>query len=195
MAWAVAVAAWVGLVGVGFRALILHESTAGAQSLAPQRWPDALDTARDSSRATLVIVLHASCPCSRATVAELGRLMARVTPDRLTARVLFVVPTGMHEDPRDSALWSQVAIIPGVSASVDPGGRAARQFGALTSGQAILFDAAGKRIFQGGITASRAHEGDNQGRAAIEALVANEPAPGRTDVYGCALGVKEGTNP
>jgi hypothetical protein len=43
-------------------------------------------------------------------------------------------------------------------------------------------------VFSGGITASRGHEGDNAGRAAIEQLVRHERADRlSTWVFGCAL--------
>jgi hypothetical protein len=193
-AWVLTAVTWVGSLGMGFRALILHERTAGAQVEAPAQWPEGTSVARDSSRHTLVVVLHTSCPCSRATVSELARLMERTSP-RLAARVLFVVPSGLQTDPSSSELWSTASAIPGAVESIDLGGQDARRFGALTSGQVLLFDSGGRRVFQGGITASRGHEGDNAGRSAIEALVANEPASSRADVFGCALHEGEGTKP
>jgi hypothetical protein len=193
-AWVLTAVAWVGSLGMGFRALILHERTAGAQVEAPVLWPEGTAITRDSSLPTLVVVLHASCPCSSATVSELARLMARTTP-HLALRVLFVVPSGLQTDPRSSDLWSRVVTIKGAVASTDLGGREARRFGALTSGQVLLFDTGGRRVFQGGITASRGHEGDNAGRSAIEALVAQEPAPSRSEVFGCALHEEEWTKP
>jgi hypothetical protein len=42
--------------------------------------------------------LHPSCPCSRATVGELERLMSHTTP-HLAARVIFLAPAGSETDP------------------------------------------------------------------------------------------------
>src|ERR1700722_18065386 len=93
--WApLACVVWASAVGVGFRVLVIHERTSGAQEEAPARWPWDTTVSRDATRPTLLLFLHPQCPCSRATVAELERLMARAS-GRLAARVLFVVPRGL----------------------------------------------------------------------------------------------------
>jgi hypothetical protein len=112
--------------------------------------------------------------------------MAR-TSGRLAARVLFVVPPGLDDRAPDSELRNRVAALPDVESSDDEGGLEAARFAAQTSGQAVVYDVSGERAFQGGITASRGHEGDNAGRSAIEAFVADDDSPHRTPVYGCAL--------
>ena len=70
----------------------------------------------------------------------------------------------------------------------DDGGAEARAFGVETSGQTLLYDAAGKLRFNGGITGSRGHAGDNAGRKALVALI-GETAPDRNgaSVFGCPL--------
>lgn len=42
-----------------------------------------------------------------------------------------------------------------------------RRFGAYTSGQVMLYDTDRRLAFNGGITGSRGHEGNNKGRQAI----------------------------
>jgi len=73
----------------------------------------------------------------------------------------------------------------------DEDGIEARSFGAVTSGQALLYSAQGRLLFSGGITESRGHSGDNAGRSAIESLVMNGSeglrTPASTPVYGCPL--------
>jgi hypothetical protein len=64
----------------------------------------------------------------------------------------------------------------------------ARRFHAATSGETFLFDASGKLLFQGGVTASRGHEGENIGRSTLTALVLTGQAErDRSVVFGCAL--------
>jgi hypothetical protein len=57
-----------------------------------------------------------------------------------------------------------------------------------TSGAVVLYDAAGKLAFRGGITAARGHEGDSFGRQRIMALL-NGAHADRADapIFGCAL--------
>jgi len=57
-----------------------------------------------------------------------------------------------------------------------------------TSGHVVLYDADGKLVFNGGITSSRGHSGDNAGRAAITKLVHHESAAvPEAPVFGCSL--------
>jgi hypothetical protein len=72
----------------------------------------------------------------------------------------------------------------------DDGGVESQRFGALSSGQALLYGADGRLLFAGGITESRGHQGDNAGESAIAALVLGAGRSGQsssTPVYGCPL--------
>ena len=55
--------------------------------------------------------------------------------------------------------------LPDVTVVRDDMAGEARRFGAVTSGQTLLFDTQGNLLFSGGITAARAQAGDNAGRA------------------------------
>jgi hypothetical protein len=70
----------------------------------------------------------------------------------------------------------------------DLNGALARRFGAETSGYVLLYDAGGRLLFRGGITAGRGHAGDNAGMSAVVALVRGESiSQAQTPVYGCSL--------
>jgi hypothetical protein len=70
----------------------------------------------------------------------------------------------------------------------DDDGRHAKQFGAATSGQTLLYDQDGALVFSGGITGARAHAGDNLGRQSLVALLNRQPAARTgTSVFGCPL--------
>ena len=80
--------------------------------------------------------------------------------------------------------------IPGVRAVDDVGGGEAAWFGATTSGHAILYGADGGRLFSGGITAARGHEGENDGAEAVVRLVLQLGAGAQAathPVFGCAI--------
>jgi hypothetical protein len=107
---------------------------------------------------------------------------------RLTAYVLFLKPAGFSENWEKTDLWRSAASIPGVTAMIDDQGAEANRFHAATSGETLLYDAAGVLLFSGGITGSRGHSGDNAGEAAIVSLV-NSGATDLTEtsVFGCPL--------
>jgi hypothetical protein len=180
-------AVWLALVTAGFTTLLEYDATPGETAEPPARWPSAAPVGRDPSRPTLVLFAHPHCPCTRATVAELDRVMARCA-GRLAASVLFYADPELGREWERTELWNHAASIPGVRAEADPLGEAARRFGAETSGSVVLYAPDGGLLFHGGITASRGHEGDSAGAAAILALVAGETTATRcTPVYGCAL--------
>lgn len=186
---AVALAAvWVVATACGFVALTVYSTTPGASAPVAQRWPAQSRLAEPSdSRATLVLFAHPRCSCTRATLAEFERLLAR-TIDRVEAHVVFVRPPGAARGWEETDLWRRARRVPGVRVDVDDGGAEAERFGARTSGHVLLYDRDGVLRFSGGITASRGHEGQSPGRQAIEATLAGEPGQ-LTDapVYGCAL--------
>jgi hypothetical protein len=187
----VACALWCSLVGGGFTWIARAGQASGAVAIAPARWPAGATLTRATDRPTLLVTLHPQCPCSQATVSELERLM-RDRAGKVDLRVLFVRPKGLVDDPERSSLWERVASIPGARAQIDEGGVITAAFGAFTSGQVFLYDASGELLFSGGITASRAHEGDNAGRDAVESLLDRRNAPAHTPVFGCSLfGEKE----
>jgi hypothetical protein len=133
----------------------------------------------------LVVALHPQCPCSRATVAELARLLAHA-PEPPDVHVLFVAPADVEDAWVRAGLWQAVADLPGLHVVRDDGTEA-RRFGARVSGQVLVYDGAGQLRFNGGITGARGHEGDNAGRAGIEALLAGRPHAASTFVFGCLL--------
>jgi hypothetical protein len=178
---------WLLLVVVGLLVLWNYENTPGVAAQPPLRWPADSRIQRAPDGATLVILVHPHCPCTRATIGELALLMAH-TQGRLTAYVLFLKPAGFSDDWEKTDLWQSAVDIPGVNAIVDDGGTEARRFHAATSGQTILYDADGRLLFSGGITASRGHSGDNAGRSAIVSLVnAGSAEQEETFVFGCPL--------
>ena len=110
-------------------------------------------------------------------------------PARSTAAVVVLVrPHGTPNDWDDTDLRRSAAAIPGVTIMIDLDEVEAGLFNAEASGQTMLYDAAGKLPFSGGITASRGHSGDNVGRSSIVSLVTYGIAErSRTPVFGCAL--------
>ncbi len=178
---------WLSAVCGGVAWFDRYASAPGAQAPAPTDWAGGGTLPRVPGRDTLVMVIHPQCPCSRAGLAELDRLMAGSSP-RVTADVVFVRYAGVTARWTEAANWRRAAAIPGVHVLTDRGGVMARRLGALTSGQMYLYGPAGRLLFQGGLTGGRGEEGDNVGLDAVTALLAGRrPARTRTPVFGCPL--------
>ena len=178
---------WLLAICFGLWILWGYENTPGKAAEPPKQWPadSKIQPARD--HATLVVLAHPHCPCTRATIGELASIMAH-TQGRLTAYVLFLKPAGFSEEWEKSDLWRSAASIPGVTTVIDDEGAEADRFHAATSGQTLLYDAGGRLLFSGGITGSRGHSGDNVGHSAIVSFV-NSGTAERTEsfVFGCPL--------
>lgn len=181
-----AIAGWLLAVGGASAGLTAYQGRPGPPAAAPETWPreSALSLAAD--RPTLLLLAHPRCPCTRATLAELGRLLARLG-DRLAAQVVFVRPAAESAGWEHTDLVAQAKAIAGVAVRFDPGGVESRRFGSATSGQVLLYRPDGSLAFAGGITRARGHQGDNPGAERIAALVAGRAAPDEGPVYGCAL--------
>jgi hypothetical protein len=130
---------------------------------------------------------HPKCPCTRASIQELNRLLA-TCHDKTSVHVLFFRPKGEPPDWEETGLIKSAKAIPGVTVGLDYDGKIAKAFGVETSGFTVLYDPEGKLLFRGGITASRGHSGDNVGEASIVSILAGKDAVHRsTAVFGCSL--------
>lgn len=180
-------ALWLAGVVFGLRVFARAMDEEGAPADAPLLWPTTVDLPRAPGAATVVMVVHPKCVCAKASVAELNRLLTRHA-GKAVALVLFVRPEGQPEGWERTDLWDTVATMPGARAISDPGGVISHAFGSTTAGHTLLFDAAGTRLFEGGLTAGRGEEGRSAGTDAIDALLRGLPADAaNTSVFGCPI--------
>jgi hypothetical protein len=180
-------AVWLLTIGKGLAMLWAYADTPGPPATADATWPAAASIAHDTGTPVLLLFLHPHCPCSRATIGELARLLARAHGP-VTTYALFYRPAGAEAGWERTDLWDSAAAIPGVHVMSDERGAQARAFGAFVSGQALLYSAAGSLLFSGGITGARGHEGDNPGRTALTSMLSAERTDtNRTPVFGCYL--------
>jgi hypothetical protein len=183
----VLIAGWAVCASFGVTKMLQYELTPAAAAVAPEAWPQDAEFQRDPTRPTLVLFLHPHCPCSRATLAELERLIA-AAENQLALRMIFVVPKAAGQTWQQTALIHKAEQIRRAAVSFDAGGKQAAQFGAQTSGQALLYSADGRLLYRGGLTPSRGHEGDNAGRTAVLSLLKNHPTGCmQSAVFGCCL--------
>lgn len=183
------VSLWMSAMGAILASATSDASRPGASgTAAPDRWPPATAIARSPGRGTLLLFAHSRCACTRASFRELERALAR-SGGRLDAYVLFVGPRGNATFGAAGAfdLRATARGIPGVTVVEDD--VEARRFGALTSGQMLLYDAPGRLVFRGGITPARGHEGASAGSDALLRFAAGkgEEAAPSSEVFGCSL--------
>jgi hypothetical protein len=188
----VGISCWSVLTLCAFYYFWRLDATPGA----PADPPLASATHADPRHSTLLLFLYPECSCSRATLTELQRAAANVTQPTVI-RVYFIVQSASDTSWLTSPLYALAAHLPNVRIQADIGGVEANRYGVETSGQVVVYRPDGSLAYQGGVTGSRGHEGDNPGKSRlIEAL--NNPAllpattpsgPGATTapVYGCNL--------
>ena len=177
---------WALAIGVGF-AIVTDYSVRPSQpaQVLPHLPAETLSEAQ-KKRPTLLLFAHPQCPCTRASIAELARLLAHHR-GQVNVQVLFYHPLTQPREWVEAELWQQAKKLPNVVVST-VGELDLRRFGVSTSGQSLLYDAAGKFVFSGGITSARGHEGDNTGRSAISTYLQTGEIPtAQTPVFGCAL--------
>jgi hypothetical protein len=184
---AVCLGGWCLAVGAGLLELEGYANRPGDISQPPARWPAESRLPRTAERPCLLLFAHPRCPCTRATLSELERFLARHA-DSADACVVFTKPAGEAEGWEQTDLLQKAKAIAGLATFVDDGGIETRRFRAHTSGVAMLYGAQGRLLFYGGLTASRGHEGASAGLAALEALLGGEQAAmSHTEVFGCPL--------
>jgi hypothetical protein len=179
--------AWALVLAGGFVWLLSYQMRAGAPAAAPDHWPAEAGLSLDPARSNLVMFAHPRCPCSEASLEELKIVLTRGR-EEIKATLCFITPEGVPADWTQTSLVRAARDIPGLNVVVDRDGSIAAKFGALTSGQILMYDGRGERVFAGGITPARGHVGENRGRALVLALARNEVCgSGPTPVFGCAL--------
>jgi hypothetical protein len=167
----------------------------GRVGVVASSWPANSSIALAKDRPTLVMVAHPQCPCTRASMGELAQVVAHIQ-DKARVYVLFYTPAESRADWENTDLRRSAAQIPGVAVLSDIDGVEARRFGAETSGHMFLFDVDGHLLFNGGITPSRGHSGDNAGENAIVSLINTDTSQrSQTLVFGCSLRDRRATQP
>jgi hypothetical protein len=131
--------------------------------------------------------VHPECSCTRASLDELRWIMAR-SEGKAHAFVLVLAEAALPRKAQETELWKTAAAIPGVTVLPDRDGVEARRFECSNSGRVLYYGADGALLFAGGVTASRGHSGESDGREALAALLKGAaPQHTATPVFGCPL--------
>ena len=177
---------WAVGILMGLHELNAYSTTPSFTPAAMPPWPHHTQIPLASNRPTLVLTLHPRCACSRATIHEFARLVSRL-PTSPQLIILLYRPMGIAPSWAETSLVEQARRIPGVRLVPDPDGQEAARRGMPVSGHATLYSRTGQVLFSGGLTYARGHEGENEGSAAVFAIMAQRyPAVTQTPVFGCS---------
>lgn len=184
-------AAWGLVLILGFAWMEAFEATPGERGKGAEVWPRDSRLSLNADRLTLVMVLHPWCACSRASVGELERFVARHQSQLAIHFVMTHPDPGLNSPEADSDRSSLRALtrrIPGAFCHEDPQGVETGKFGARTSGETFVYAPEGQLLFHGGMTSRRGQMGPSPGLDALERLVAEKPSGTIvTTVFGCCL--------
>ena len=184
--WLVAFLIWLALVASGYAWLLRYSFAPGPAATVPHLIPPGLAWPEPTTRAGLFLTLHPRCPCSRATVRELAKILSRA-PHLSDVTVLMYKPAKEADSWPDGDLLEECRrmncrILP------DADGRLAASLGVSRQAVSCFTMRRGKLRFRGGITSARGHEGDNAGeRAIIEILRGYPHSYNSLPVFGCSL--------
>src|SRR5450756_1522662 len=94
---------WLLAAGTGFALILNYQSASGRTGTAPEHWPAAAQITHDSQRDTLIMFAHPQCSCTRASMEELNRLLAR-HHGQVTVHVMFIQPATFTASQMQSCL-------------------------------------------------------------------------------------------
>lgn len=189
---ALAVAIWVILAIGGLAALTVYSLTGSTPVHAAAQWPANSQLSLDPARPVLVLFLHPRCPCSSASIAELDRVLSQ-HPGAFRCYAVLTVPPGVESGWEEGRNLEAARMLPDTTLVFDRGGALSRSFGTRDSGTLLVFGPDGARLFAGGVTASRGHEGESLGSNALQDIAAGMvPRQTESPVFGCPLLGPEG---
>jgi hypothetical protein len=186
---------WVILCVIGLGAVSLHSFDGVVPHAADHgRWPQDSRLVQESSE-RLVIFIHPQCPCTRATLSELEAVLARHTV-ATTLVVSAIDPEWLTSTVMQHINRIQTGYPALIDVFLDNDGSESECFEASASGHCMYFNRQGRKVFSGGITASRGHVGDNDARYRLMELiqlnseVCTLETPSLFPVFGCRLPTK-----
>ena len=166
---------WGALTLCGFASLAMYSQTPGESAFPPDRETVGLPFAAPQDKYLLLMGVHPKCPCTRASLGELARIV-RFAEGKLACKVLVFQPENATNDWQETDLVSAAKALTDTQVVFDERGTIIADLNMATSGSVVLYDPSGSPVFFGGITAARNHHGDNLGSDAILAILAGQRA-------------------
>jgi hypothetical protein len=178
---------WALVAGCLMFGLELYEGRPGPKTPLAASWPGSKQAVSKSEKPTLVMFCHPQCPCTRASLEQLDKLVS-ANQGKLNVIFYFVQPAGEPDSWVKTDTWDHARRIPDATAYIDLKGQQVHRFGVATSGETILYSPEGKELFRGGVTPSRGHEGGCKAVDAVaDYLAGKEMSLRSAPVFGCPL--------
>ncbi|MCC9601689.1 hypothetical protein LOC67_14110 [Stieleria sp. JC731] len=184
---------WAGIVVVGWICIARYQfQTAAAGPIKTElQWPSDTEIPLASGQLTMLFFVHPKCPCTKASIHELKRVFDDLgeNADLPSVVVIASVPKESGDNWGQTDILRQASQLPNSRLILDQGGKETARFDAKVSGTVMLYRPQGERIFVGGVTVSRGHEGPSVGGDQLVSLIER---PARTleqspPVFGCGL--------
>lgn len=186
-----ALAVWLISLVVGLKILWNYQTAPGVQQKKTTRIHSTSLIQLASQQPTLIMFAHPQCPCSKASIIELQGVAQKLR-GQVNIKIYFIQPASKDRGWLESSSWALAKTIPDAQVLADPRGTMAKMFSARVSGETLLYSKEGELLFEGGITPSRGHVGENHGtRSIIEAVQTGLASIKRTQIYGCNLFTQE----
>lgn len=178
---------WLLALVSSFAALNWYKQLPGPIGVIKNNWPQNVSYDYHRNQYNFVMFAHPKCGCTKASLIELQNLMNE-TKSKMNVKIFFYHPKKTLSSWTDTDSKISASKIPGIEVYTDEGGEVARRFGAMTSGQVMVYSPTGDLSYSGGITESRGHIGVNDGARSIASVVET----GKTNIktqptFGCML--------
>ncbi len=178
---------WLTLVLTAWVALGVYDHIPGETGAVPETFTERISRTTDHQKPLLLVFLHPRCPCSRNTLMEFEKLLAR-HPGTFELRFYFVHPADTAADWYLGENWDRARAIPLAHVEVDSNGKLAKSLGVRTSGHVLGYAPDGRLLFSGGLSEARSgHHAGEGGRMLENAMMETDHPPVRTSVFGCRL--------
>lgn len=178
---------WAALVAVGFFQLWKYDTEPGLLGMAPPHWPADSQLKLSKTGSTLVVFAHPRCPCTRASLEELSKLMEEIH-NKAVVKIVFYKPEKFGIDWVKTDLWEKAKKISNAENFIDVTGKEIELFQAKTSGQVYVYDKDSSLVYSGGITRGRGHVGPSRGSQVIKKYVFDGVIEeSGVSVFGCSL--------
>lgn len=153
---------WMGAIASGTAFALRSEQERVGPEL--RDWVRNSALVLDRERPTLVLFLHADCPCTDAGQAALGRVLDSY-PEAFHVAIVRVGPfTNSPNDPQPAA-YVELLRHAGVEKYEDTDATLAAKFGVLRGGTLLAFSPSGDALFEGGLATE---DGERRSGDALE---------------------------
>ena len=166
---------WLAAVVLLFGQMMVYESQPAPLAVSAQSWPSQTAAQRISGKYSLVVFIHPHCPCSRATLDTISRIITH-HEKVLSTTLFFVLPDDVSRDWVKTDLYQRAQELVSAVVKIDSAAIEANRFGGTTSGHALLYSPSGSLVFSGGLTDARGKFGESVSEWQINSLLLGDKA-------------------